>query len=89
MSEWETISYIISSKYRKKILKILAEGPATPSGIAKKTGLRISHVSMTLKQLLNKQLIVCLTPTAKKGRLYKLSDEGGKIVEKIFGKDSY
>ena len=47
--------------------------------IAKDIGIRPNHISMTLNQLKNKQLIKCINEEAKKGRIYKLTEKGEEI----------
>ncbi|MFA5930899.1 MAG: ArsR family transcriptional regulator [archaeon] len=69
-TNWEEIAFIKASKYRKQILDSLSE-PKTPTELAKITGQNISHISRTLKELQERELIKCLTPNLRKGRLYK------------------
>jgi len=80
---WELLSYILASQYRKKILKVLLNGPTIPKEIAKKTDLRISHVSAVLKDLSRKELVECITPKARKGRIYRVTEKGKALIEKI------
>ncbi len=62
---------------------ILKEKALTPNTIAEKTGLHTSHVSLTLSQLTEKNLVVCLTPKLKKGRLYDLTKSGRNVLKHI------
>ena len=75
------LGFVLASKYRKKILQALQEKPLTPATIAEKTEIYPSHVSMTLVELTKKNLVVCLTPKLKKGRLYVLTKEGKTILK--------
>lgn len=74
--------YIEASTYRTKVIKALHKAPQMPTKIAKDTGIRPNHISMTLNQLKNKQLIKCINEEARKGRIYKLT-ETGKEIQKI------
>ena len=74
--------YIEASTYRTKVIKALNKAPQMPTKIAKETGIRPNHISTTLNQLKNKQLIKCINEEAKKGRIYKLT-ETGKEIQKI------
>lgn len=74
--------YIEASTYRTKVIKALNKAPQMPTKIAKDTGIRPNHISMTLNQLKNKQLIKCINEEARKGRIYKLT-ETGKEIQKI------
>lgn len=73
----------ISSKNRIKILLALKERKITPTTVSKETNIRINNTSKYLKQLRNKNLIKCLFPEAKKGRLYKLTEKGEKVAKKL------
>ena len=53
----------------------------TPAVISDKTQLYLSHVSTTLSELTEKNLVICLTPKLKKGRLYDLTKEGRKLLK--------
>lgn len=59
----------------------LKENALTPATIANKTELYLSHVSTTLSELTDKNLVACLTPKLKKGRLYVLTKEGRKLLQ--------
>ena len=77
------IEYVNISKYRKKVFIALEDGSKKPSDIARETDLEINNVSYSLKQLTEKGLIYLLNPEDRKGRLYKLTDDGNKIIHEI------
>lgn len=83
MNEWKLLSFVLSSSYRRKIMIALAKGPSTPKDLSVKTGLRIAHVSLVLKQLREKDLVICRTPEVKKGKIYTLTKKGEMIIQKI------
>ena len=64
---------------RTKVIKSLNKAPQMPTKIAKDIGIRPNHISMTLNQLKNKQLIKCINEEARKGRIYKLTEKGEEI----------
>ena len=78
-----TIEYIEKSKYRSKVLKTLANNAKMPSEISKDTGIVQNHISNTLRQLKDHDLVECINPEVRKGRLYRLTDKGDEVVEKI------
>lgn len=83
-SEWDDVSFVISSDYRVAVLRRLANGPATPSQIAGETDHAISHVSRALGDLRNHGLVELLvSEERKKGRVYGLTERGEVIWEKI------
>ena len=78
-----TIEYIEKSKYRSKVLKSLSNDAKMPSQIAKDTGIVQNHISNTLRQLKEHDLVECINPEVRKGRLYRLTDDGEEIIDKI------
>ena len=78
-----TVDYIKKSEYRRKVLKTLANDTKIPSQIAKDTGIVQNHISNTLRQLREHELVECINPEVRKGRLYRLTDKGEEIVDKI------
>ena len=75
------ISLLKNSDYRRRILKSLSDVDyLTPSEISEKTKIRLNHVSNFLKDLKENQLIICLNDEEKRGRLYKITDLGKKVI---------
>ncbi len=54
-----------------------------PSQIAKNSGIRTNHISKVLAELKAHELVECINPEVRKGRLYRLTDKGEEIVNKI------
>ena len=46
--------------------------------IAKDSGIRTNHVSKVLAELKAHELIECINPEARKGRLYRVTEKGKK-----------
>ena len=80
---FDLVGYIMASDYRTKILKSIGESMKIPSAIAEEIGLRTNHVSNVLKDLKDKNLVVCLNEDARKGRLYKNTDLGLEVLNYI------
>ena len=77
------ISYVNISKYRAKAIKSLEESPKIPSVIARDSGIRTNHISKVLRELKEHELVECINPEARKGRLYRLTDKGDVLVKNI------
>ena len=74
-------AYIDQSRYRTKVINYLTEHTvATPTEIAKGTGIRVNHISKVLKELKDKEVIKCLNEEMKKGRLYYITQLGKEII---------
>lgn len=81
--DWNLVGFVKASKYIKKVLLALEEGNKTPKEIKNELGFYLSHISQTLKDLMEKNLIVCLTPMLSKGRIYALTELGYEVVKEI------
>ena len=77
------ISYVNISKYRTKVMKSLDGEVLIPSQIAKNSGIRTNHISKVLSELKAHELVECINPEVRKGRLYRLTDKGGEVVNNI------
>ena len=77
------ISYVKISKYRTKAIKSLEESPKIPSAIARDSGIRTNHISKVLRELKEHELVECINPEARKGRLYRLTDKGDELVKNL------
>ncbi|MBN2488229.1 MAG: winged helix-turn-helix transcriptional regulator [Methanosarcinaceae archaeon] len=75
------ISLVKSSRHRRKILNTINNDTVTPSEISKDTTIRLNHVSMYLSELKEGGLVECLNESAKKGRLYQLTELGKKVIQ--------
>ncbi len=82
---WKEVGFVTSSTYRTKVLKSLDGEIKMPSEIANDTGILVNHMSNTLRQLKEHELVECLNPANKKGRLYRLTDKGEKVHDKLLG----
>ena len=76
------ISLLKNSNYRRKILESLSNANyLTPSELAEKTKIRLNHISNFLKDLKENNLVICLNDEEKRGRLYKITELGKKVVK--------
>jgi DNA-binding HxlR family transcriptional regulator len=79
----EKIAYVKKSSYRTKVIKSLDGEVKIPSQIAKDADIAQNSIYNTLKQLKEHELIECINPEVRKGKLYKLTANGEKIVKKL------
>lgn len=82
-AEVKLIRYIEKSTYRHRAFKTIGRGIKMPKEIAEESGILQSHVSNVLRQLKEKDVVECINPNVRKGRLYRLSDEGLKIFDMV------
>lgn len=75
------ISYVQMSKYRTKVMKALEGNVKIPSVIVKDSGIKTNHISKILSELKAHNLVECINPEVRKGRLYRLTDTGDEVVK--------
>lgn len=76
------ISFILRGERRRKILLSL-DKPMTPKEIAEKCKVSIHNVSKSLKELVDKDLIVCKNPQDKFYRFYEITKKGKDILSQL------
>ena len=54
-----------------------------PSQIAKNSGIRTNHISKVLSELKSHELVECINPEVRKGRLYRLTETGEEVVRNL------
>ena len=75
-------SFIMSGNFRKKVFLELKHR-RTPSQIAKTLKASTTQVSRTLKQLEKRELVECLIPGSKMGRIYSLTKKGKGLLKEM------
>jgi predicted transcriptional regulator len=79
----DKVKYVNNSSYRVKVLKSLGDDVKMPKEIADDSGILPNHISNVLRQLKEKDIVECINPEVRKGRLYRLSEEGKDVLENI------
>ena len=77
------VKYINRSTYRVKVLKSLKGDVKMPTEIARDCDILPNHISNVLRELRENDIVECINPEVKKGRLYRLSDVGKDVLKEI------
>jgi predicted transcriptional regulator len=77
----EMVSYVKASNHRTNIVKFLQYDLRTPKEIGKELNVRTNHISNLLADLRKKGIVVCVTPNVRKGKLYKLTEDGFNVLK--------
>ena len=86
--EWDSVSFIISSRYRIAVIDRLAAGPATPSLIADEADDHMAHISRAISELRDESLVELLvSEDRRKGRVYGMTDRAQASWEIIEQQD--
>lgn len=81
--ELDLYGYVSSSKRRISVVTVLKDNPMTPKQISNNTDIRLNHVSNVLSELSGEDLVACVNPDRKRGRVYKLTDVGERVTKKV------
>ncbi len=82
MTGWEDVGYLLASRLRVETLKVLEDRKSTPSNLAQTLEKSRSTISSLLKGLTERELVQCLNPAQRKGKLYAITDKGKDVLQK-------
>ena len=74
--------WIANGKLRKRILRGMDQ-PLTARQIAQRTGTDVNGCSHALRDLESRDLVRCLNPSAKRSRVYGLTDLGTRCMRRL------
>lgn len=80
---WEELGFVLGSKYRVAVVKVLQKGHQTPLAISQETQKGMSHVSRALRELADKGVVECMNPKSVKGRIYRLTKLGETLANEL------
>lgn len=79
----DLVKYVKRSGYRTRTLKTIGTSVKMPKEIAEESDILLNHISTVLSDLKGKGIIECLNPTARKGRLYRITEDSLYILNKL------
>ena len=80
----DLVRFINKSTYRVNVLKDLSDGNVKmPRDLARNCNILPNHISNVLTLLRKLELLECINPEYKKGRLYRLTDNGKEILKDL------
>lgn len=80
----DLVRHINKSSYRVNVLKDLSDGDVKmPTELARNCNILPNHISNVLTHLRKLELLECINPEYKKGRLYRLTDDGKEILKDL------
>lgn len=81
------VKYVAKSSYRVRVLKAIGGDVKMPFQIAEDSNVLNNHISKTLRQLREHGLVELINPEMVRGRLYRLTNDGKKILKEINKKE--
>jgi predicted transcriptional regulator len=79
---WTHYSIVMRSEQRKQVINVM-DRPMTVTEIKNKIEISLSDTSRVLRKFSEEGLAVCINPRDHLGRIYKLTERGKRIKEKI------
>jgi len=79
---WDDVSFVLRSRTRKSVLTKL-ETEKTPTILARELKTSIPNISRALRELKAKGLVITVTPNARVGRIYSITEEGRVVLAKV------
>lgn len=80
---YKDISFLKAGKYRIKVIQDIENKIKTPKEISKSAEIPMRETSRALGELKKRKFVIVLDESAKKGRLYKLTEKGKKSLKII------
>lgn len=80
---FKEMQFVKASKFRVEVMKSLQKKINIPSGISKEVGISTNQISNILAKLKDHELVECINPDVRKGRLYRLTDKGAEVAENL------
>lgn len=77
------VAYVLASSYHENVINELHKNMGMPKVIAENCGIRTNHISKVLKELSDIDLVVCINPESRKGRIYKLTELGNDVWNEL------
>ncbi|XHH09227.1 MAG: hypothetical protein ACFCUE_00985 [Candidatus Bathyarchaeia archaeon] len=83
--DWTKYAWLKRGKRRQTTLEVFRKSPVplTVNDIHLRTKIALSQASATITELEEKNLIQCLTPQDKIGKLYQITQEGKELLKGI------
>lgn len=83
--DWQKYAWVKRGKRRQETLELLNKvaNPLTINDVHERTKIALSQASATIAELEQTELIECLTPQDKIGKLYRITKEGKEIITTI------
>ena len=81
MGNPRVISFVARGRRRLEILKLLIDHGRSQVELMRLTKMYKTHTSRTLKELLEKKLIVCKNPEDRMYKFYKITKKGKEFLE--------
>ncbi|MGB9964126.1 winged helix-turn-helix domain-containing protein [Halobacterium sp. CBA1126] len=81
--ELDRYGYVSASERRVAVVTALRENPRTPKQLSERTDIRLNHVSNVLSELADEDVVTCVNPERKRGRVYRLTPLGETVSAEV------
>ena len=83
--DWKLYAWVKRGNRRKDVLKLISNSkqPLSAKNITDELKMSLSQISFLLKELSEKELILCLNPEDNIGKIYRLTQNGEEMMHEI------
>lgn len=83
--DWVLYAWLKRGNRRREVLKVIANSntPLTVNEIKTKLKIAMAQASFTVKELSDKELMDCLNPKDKIGKIYKINKKGKELLNEV------
>jgi len=83
--DWKLYAWVKRGNRRKDVLKLISNSKQSLSAkdITNELKMSLSQISFLLKELSEKELILCLNPKDNIGKIYRLTQKGEEMNHEI------
>jgi predicted transcriptional regulator len=83
--DWKTFAWIKRGNRRKEVLKLFAKSknPLSSSDVKNNLNISLPQVSLIIKEMSGRNLLNCLNPEDKIGKIYVISQKGEIIQNEL------
>ncbi|MFH1770320.1 MAG: ArsR family transcriptional regulator [archaeon] len=79
---FDKLAFVIGAPNRIEVVLAL-DSEKIPKQLVKEIGKQDANISRALRELTKREVVKCLTPNNKRGRIYTLTPDGLQIRQKL------
>ena len=83
--DWSSYAWVKNGSRRKDILKLLSNSkqPLSSKDIKNRLKMAFPQIRVLLRELSEKELVLCLNPEDNIGKIYTLTQNGEEIIQAL------
>lgn len=80
----DEMGYVTASSYRTRVMRLLSDGNVrTPKEMCNTLEMQFSNLSRATKELEEKELVECINPDTRKGKMKRITTKGKEVMKAL------